>query len=164
MLLIAIVLLSAPQAAWLYTLGAIVAASGVTFRLWAAGYLRKDDELAQDGPYALVRHPLYVGNFLIIGGYLLAAQVTWLIPAAVVFAILYYPPAIHKEDAKLRRKFPEQWASWATRAPALIPTATPSRPFHLTNWSFQQSLKANGEPIIAGLIALGMAAMGLRLG
>ncbi len=164
LLLIAIVALSAPTHGGLLALGCAVAIAGIAFRLWAAGYLHKDQSLAQDGPYELVRHPLYVGNFLIIGGFLLAGQVWWLVPVAVVFAILYYPPAIAKEDAKLQRKFPDEWEPWAARTHALIPRLRPERPLNITQWSFRQSLRANGEPIIAAALILGLVIMGLRLG
>ncbi|MFP4147495.1 MAG: methyltransferase family protein [Halorhodospira sp.] len=164
LLLVAIVALSAPTLGWLYAAGAVVAAAGITFRLWAAGYLVKDQELAQDGPYALVRHPLYVGNFLIITGFLLAGQVGWLLVIAIAFAILYYPPAIHREDAKLRKRFPEQWEPWYARTSALLPKLRPERPLNVTRWSFRQSLYANGEPIIAALLLLGLFLMGARLG
>lgn len=164
LLLIVIVVVSAPTVGWLYALGAVIAGAGIVFRLWAAGYLSKDKELAQDGPYALVRHPLYVGNFLIIGGFLMAGQVLWLVPVALAFAILYYPPAIQKEDAKLRKKFPEQWEPWHAKTSALIPNLNPDRPLNVTSWSFRQSLQPNGEPIIATLLTIGLIIMGLRLG
>lgn len=164
LLLIAIVALSAPSIGWAYTAGAAIAAAGIAFRLWAAGHLSKDQALAQDGPYALVRHPLYTGNFLIIAGFLLAGQVWWLVAVAVAFAILYYPPAIHREDAKLRQRFPEAWAPWHAETPALLPRLRPSRPLNATSWSFRQSLHANGEPVIAALLILGLVLMGLRLG
>ena len=42
--------------------GALVALAGVAMRAWAAGHLRKNQELAVSGPYAHVRNPLYVGT------------------------------------------------------------------------------------------------------
>ncbi len=163
LLLIVITWLSAPTIGWLYALGVVVAGAGIAFRLWAAGYLSKDKELAQDGPYALVRHPLYVGNFLIIAGFLAAGQVWWLVLVAIIFAILYYPPAIQKEDAKLRKKFPEQWEPWYAKTSALIPNLRPDRPLNVSSWSFRQSLQPNGEPIIAVALTACLIIMGMRL-
>jgi len=39
-------------------------AAGQSLRLWATGYLLKTDELTTAGPYAYLRHPLYVGSLL----------------------------------------------------------------------------------------------------
>src|SRR5262249_43094468 len=45
--------------------GAAWALIGLGWRAWAAGTIRKNAELAADGPYALSRHPLYFGNFML---------------------------------------------------------------------------------------------------
>ena len=39
--------------------------AGVGVRVWAVGYLVKTARLTTDGPYAYVRHPLYLGTLLI---------------------------------------------------------------------------------------------------
>ncbi|MBK1733781.1 hypothetical protein CKO15_00480 [Halorhodospira abdelmalekii] len=163
LLLIVIVVASTPFSIPLYLLGALLALLGIAVRLWGAGHLKKDQELARDGPYAFVRHPLYVGNMLIIIGFLLCAQAWWLVPVAIAFALLYYPPAIRKEDAKLRRRFPAEWEAWGHSTYALIPKLQPQAPLNLQHWSFQQSLRANGEPIIAALLLFGVVVMGGRL-
>ncbi|MCG5547274.1 methyltransferase family protein [Halorhodospira halochloris] len=163
LLLILTVVVSAPQSASLFVVGTILAGIGIMIRLWGAGHLKKDKELAQDGPYAFVRHPLYVGNTLIITGYLAAAQIWWLVPIAIAFGLLYYPPAIRKEDSKLRKRFPEQWEAWGTKTHALIPKLQPEGELNIHNWSFSQSLRANGEPIIAAFLILGLVVMGSRI-
>src|SRR3990170_6376852 len=47
---------------------------GETIRTWASGFIKKDKELAQGGPYALTRNPLYLGNFLIGVGFSIMAN------------------------------------------------------------------------------------------
>lgn len=163
LLLLVAVGVSTPYLGGIYTIGAVLTVAGMLIRLWGAGHLKKDKELAQDGPYAFVRHPLYVGNTLIITGYLMAAQVWWLVPIAIAFGLLYYPPAIQKEDEKLRKRFPEQWETWGTRTYALIPKLNPEGRLNLSHWSFKQSLHANGEPIIAAFLILGLVIMGGRI-
>ena len=37
---------------------------GALIRFWATGYIHKDREVTMAGPYKLLRHPLYLGNFL----------------------------------------------------------------------------------------------------
>ena len=47
-----------------FWLGIPVILAGEAIRIWSHGYLRKARQLASDGPYAYVRNPLYLGNFL----------------------------------------------------------------------------------------------------
>lgn len=141
-----------PGLAILYWVGLPLAAAGVLVRLWASGHVVKNRDLATNGPYALVRHPLYVGNILLLAGFSIASQLWWAIPLVLLFLWFYYPPAVQYEDLKLQRKFGEQWEGWASRTPALLP--------RLVNlgqaggrWSFRQSLMGNGEPLIAIYLA-----------
>jgi protein-S-isoprenylcysteine O-methyltransferase Ste14 len=79
------------------------------------------DELNTTGMYSLVRHPLYVGNFLIGLGAFCAPFIWWM---PVMYALcfwLYYERIIFVEEAYLRRKFREDFESWAATTPAFFP-------------------------------------------
>lgn len=132
----------------LYWPGLLAAVAGITVRLWASGHIKKDKALATDGPYLYVRHPLYVGNILLGIGFSLSSGLWWSFPLFVGILILFYPQAIKSEDEKLRQLFTEQWEAWRKKTWALIPRfqsgANPGG-----SWSFYQSLRQNGEPIIA---------------
>ena len=43
-------------------IGLGLAVAGQLFRIYAAGFIHKNKQLASSGPYALVRHPLYLGR------------------------------------------------------------------------------------------------------
>jgi hypothetical protein len=101
-----------------------------------------------------VRHPLYVGNHLITLGFCLASGLWWSFLVWIALAFFYYPQTIAHEDKLLARLFPGQWEPWAKRTRALIPRLTPYRSNQTSEWSFQQSLRKNGEPIIAALLLL----------
>ena len=103
-LIFALTLLGEPRAS-LFWPGVVIVAAGSLFRLWASGGVKKNQVLATDGPYALVRHPLYVGNLLICAGFCFASGVWWSAPVAAVVLLLFYPPAIRYEDQKLRKLF-----------------------------------------------------------
>jgi len=129
--------------------GATLILAGTLLRLYASGFITKNEQLATDGPYALVRHPLYTGNLLIIGGFAVASGVWWSVAVAVLFFWFYYPPAIEYEDRKLRGLFGAQWERWAAEVPALIPRrANPAR-VAAGGWSLAKCAKRNGEPFIA---------------
>jgi len=76
------------------TAGLTLAALGQIFRIYAAGFIFKNKELASNGPYALVRHPLYLGNILILAGFTLAAANLYVLAGVIVFFLVWYPAAI----------------------------------------------------------------------
>lgn len=132
-----------------YLIGAGLVVVGVAIRLWASGHVKKDKMLATDGPYAYVRHPLYVGNLLLLFGFAMASGLWWSFPLLIAFLFAFYPPAIRDEDAKLRALFKEEWDAWREATPALMPRFSKSNRRDRGDWSFNQSLRHNGEPIIA---------------
>lgn len=140
--------------AWLYSAGAAFVIVGAAIRLWASGHVKKNKLLATTGPYAYVRHPLYVGNLILLLGFALASSLWWAIPLLVGFLLAFYPPAIRYEDVKLQRKFDEEWERWREKTWALIPRLAPYQAGQRSSWSFRQSLQENGEPIIALLLLL----------
>lgn len=134
---------------WLYFAGAAFIIVGMVIRLWASGHVIKNKVLATTGPYAFVRHPLYVGNLALLSGFALASSLWWAIPLLIGFLLAFYPASIRHEDTKLHRKFDKEWEQWSKKTPALVPRFTPYQPGQRGNWSFRQSLQENGEPIIA---------------
>ena len=129
--------------------GAAVAAVGELIRMWASGHVKKNKELATDGPYAYVRHPLYAGNILILVGYSVASNMWWSFVLMAFLLWFYYPPAISYEDNKLKNIFGEHWIEWSQNIHALIPTFSSQSGSASSDWSFKQSLMKNGEPVIA---------------
>src|SRR6201997_1051007 len=75
---------------------------GLWLRGYAAGYVKKNRELTQTGPYAHVRNPLYVGSILIAAGFAVALM-SWVVAVAlaVMFALIYVP-VIASEERFLR--------------------------------------------------------------
>ena len=133
----------------LYSIGASLVFVGIAIRLWASGHVKKDKMLATDGPYAYVRHPLYVGNLLLLFGFSIASGLWWSFPLLIAFLLVFYPPAIRNEDAKLSALFKEEWEAWCEKTPALMPRFSQMNRRNRGDWSFNQSLRQNGEPVIA---------------
>jgi len=129
-------------------LGMSAAVLGVLVRFYASGYIMKNRELAQSGPYALMRHPLYTGNILLVTGFAIANASLWAIPAALAFFWFYYPPAIEYEDRKLDGIFGQAWRDWAAQTPALWPNLSKAARIGSGQWSFARSLRKNGEILI----------------
>ena len=66
--------------------GLFVSLIGLALRAWAAGHLQKNRTLAQGGPYAYLRNPLYVGTLTVAAGFALASR-RW--ELGVLFAIVF---------------------------------------------------------------------------
>lgn len=128
--------------------GGIIALVGTLIRLWASGHVMKNKELATDGPYAYVRHPLYVGNILILLGFSMASMLWWSYPLMVFLLFFYYPPTIAYEDNKLKNFFGEEWENWSKNVHALIPSFSGKAGAGKSSWSFKKSLFKNLEPVI----------------
>jgi hypothetical protein len=125
--------------------GFILAAMGQAWRIYAAGVIHKNRQLASTGAYSLVRHPLYLGNFLILVGFAIAGG-NWIVMAVVAFFFLfYYPAAIRYEDHKLEGIFGEEWRAWSGNIPGMFPTGLKWKANHEADWSARQSLLRNGE-------------------
>jgi len=93
---------------------------GLWLRGYAAGYVKKNRELTQTGPYAYTRNPLYLGSILIAAGFAVAL-LSWPVGAmlAAMFLIIYVP-VIASEERFLRSTFPD-FEAYCRRVPRLIP-------------------------------------------
>jgi protein-S-isoprenylcysteine O-methyltransferase Ste14 len=101
-------------------LGLPVSAMGLALRAWAAGHLEKNRALAESGPYAHVRNPLYIGTLAVAAGFVIASR-RW--ELGVLFAavfLLIYLPVVELEEQHLRSLFP-QYSDYAKRVPRLWP-------------------------------------------
>jgi len=98
---------------------------GLWLRGYAAGYVKKNRELTQTGPYAHTRNPLYLGSMLIAAGFAVAL-LSW--PVAFVLALgfaVIYVPVIASEERFLRSAFAD-FDAYCARVPRLIPRLTPA--------------------------------------
>jgi protein-S-isoprenylcysteine O-methyltransferase Ste14 len=101
--------------------GAVVAALGLIVRAAAAGYLRKDRELAVTGPYSLTRNPLYLGSAILAAGFVVAGH-SWIagLLVSAYFAIFYYAVMRNEED-DLRLRFGAEFDAYTARVPLFFP-------------------------------------------
>ncbi len=77
--------------------------------------------LNTSGMYSLVRHPLYLGNFLMWLGIALFLRVWWLTLIFCLVFWLYYEKIMFAEEAFLQKKFGEAFQTWAAQTPLFIP-------------------------------------------
>ena len=77
--------------------------------------------LNSTGIYAIVRHPLYLGNYLIwIGIATFVFNPFFFLLVSLLFFI-YYERIMFAEERFLEKKFREEYLNWANKIPAFIP-------------------------------------------
>jgi protein-S-isoprenylcysteine O-methyltransferase Ste14 len=127
-------------------IGLPVSIIGLLLRAWAAGHLAKNMSLAEGGPYAYVRNPLYLGTLLVAAGLVIATR-RWLLAAlfTAVFVLIYLP-VIELEQQHLSKLFPN-FADYSKRVPSLWPMLRPvksgarfQRKLYLRNQEYQALL------------------------
>jgi len=82
---------------------------------------QKANSLNRTGIYSIVRHPLYLGNFLIfLGPFILTGNIYAIIIYALLFWI-YYERIMYAEETFLISKFGIEYDNWSSKTPAFIP-------------------------------------------
>ena len=91
------------------------------------------DSLSTTGMYSVVRHPLYLGNYLMLIGFVLFFHIWWLVLLASCAYALYYERIMLAEEEFLRQQFGGTFEAWAAATPAFLPRLhgwkSPALPF-----------------------------------
>ena len=119
-LILAIILARPDLTSFLTGLG--VCLLGLLIRTWSAGHLRKEKELAISGPYQYSRNPLYLGNFVIGIGVVIASRSWWVLGFFAAYFLLFYPLAIKREMERMKELFPDEYDEYKKKAPLFFPS------------------------------------------
>lgn len=140
-----------------------VAFFGLVVRAFTAGFVpsgtsgrntraQKADVLNQTGMYSVVRHPLYLANYIVFLGILMFTQAPWLMLAATFAYWMYYERIAYAEEDFLDKRFGNTYERWATVTPAVLPNVRlwkgPELPF---SW---RSVLAREHPTWFATIAI----------
>ena len=113
-----------------FWIGSSLTGGGLLFTVWARLHLgknwsgtvtiKKDHQLVTNGPYAIVRHPIYMGLLLAFLGSALAlgewrGVVAFVLVAAALWRKLRF------EERWMREQFGQVYQEYAQRVPALVP-------------------------------------------
>jgi protein-S-isoprenylcysteine O-methyltransferase Ste14 len=127
---ILLVLFSAPTTSvpgWLLELsemlGYALLVAATLWRIWCALFIAgtKNGELAEQGPYAMVRNPLYIGNFLGLVGFGFAIEQPLVAVGLGGAFALFYPSVVAQEEANLERIFGQRYREYCARVPRWLP-------------------------------------------
>ncbi|MDZ7722974.1 MAG: isoprenylcysteine carboxylmethyltransferase family protein [candidate division KSB1 bacterium] len=114
------------------TLCILISGTGLLIRILIVGFVpkgtsgrntggQKANALNTTGIYSIVRHPLYLANFMIYLGLVMYTLVWWLMLISILAFIAYYERIMAREEEFLQEKFGESFTQWAERTPAFFP-------------------------------------------
>ena len=122
------------QSQWLLTvfsvflsvLGFVIRAIAIaTTPKGTSGRNTKEGQVAESlntsGIYSMVRHPLYLGNYLMWIGIVLYTFNFWFVVVVSLLFWLYYERIMYAEERFLERKFGNVYMDWALQTPAFLP-------------------------------------------
>jgi hypothetical protein len=154
---------------FVFAFGAVLAVVGEFLRFWGAGHLAKNQELITSGPYAHLRHPLYVGTGLIMFGLLLPAVIPpdWapdfkspnpyvLIVSFLVYSLYYFPYKNANEAERMIRLFGDEAKHWVENVPEFLPRISRYERAKDRKWRFSQVVH-NSEAFVPLAIITGFA-------
>ena len=92
-------------------------------RFWALMYIsgNKSQEVITNGPYSMVRHPLYFFSLIGAVGIGLASENLLILALIMVLYLIYYPFTIFAEEKKLENKFGEIYFEYKRKTPRFLP-------------------------------------------
>jgi len=132
------------------------ACCGMAIRFWSAGHLVKSAQLTTSGPFARMRHPLYLGSLFIATGYCFMSGCLVAFPVVWGLYALFFVSAMLHEEKMLLSAFGDEYRAYMAQTPRIFPRFTPI-PNPQGRFTFRQML-VNREPRVAlgVLVTLGL--------
>jgi protein-S-isoprenylcysteine O-methyltransferase Ste14 len=119
--------------AWTVVIGVMLVFLGQALRLWAVRHIgtisrtrtTRYGPLMTAGPYAIVRNPLYVGNWLLWTGFAFWSRLLWMVPIAWIIFFAQYRAIAAWEAAFIRSKYPGAYDEYARQVRPWMPRWPP---------------------------------------
>jgi protein-S-isoprenylcysteine O-methyltransferase Ste14 len=119
-------------------LGALVVFLGESIRFWGVSIAGSETRttgnvggtyLITNGPFALVRNPLYVGNMIVYAGIgiMSMAMFPWLFLGAIVWFYFQYYLIVTREEEYLDERFGQAYAEYRKEVRRFLPRLVPYR-------------------------------------
>ena len=115
--------LSIEQSLQFSVIGFILLIFGCFGRVWASLYIEgnKTKNLITNGPFMMVRNPLYFFSLMILIGFCFALKSLFLPIGLILIFIVFHVPTIANEERKLRDIHGELFDDYVRSTPRLIP-------------------------------------------
>lgn len=104
-------------------IGLLFISIGVLGRLWASAYIsgNKTNTVITEGPYSIVRHPLYFFSFFGAIGIGLASKSLLILGLVIILFAVYYPFVILYEERKLLDRHGYEYRRYMETVPRFFP-------------------------------------------
>ena len=117
------------EATWTFFVGPGLVLMGQGLRLWSVRHIgtvsrtrsSRIGPLITDGPYAALRNPLYVGNWLLWTGFTVWSALLWMLPIVWGAFVLQYGAITRWEEDRLRLHFGSSYEIYAHNVPRWRP-------------------------------------------
>lgn len=137
--LVACLFLTANISEWSLRIGLVFVILGEAIRVWANGFVghrkvnytqawRNDPKIGRlitAGPYAFVRHPLYLGTFLIGVGFCIAVQNLFVALGAMLLFSIIYHRKVQREEVIIRGEWGSEFEAYCRSVPRWWPFHRP---------------------------------------
>jgi protein-S-isoprenylcysteine O-methyltransferase Ste14 len=157
--LIIVLLFAARPNAASATVGTLIIVFGELIRIYSVAFIGSVSRtrnvatvgggLITSGPFAVVRNPLYVGNFFICFGIAVFSGKPWLVVlTALLFGLQYYAIVRHEERLLVSR-FGRDYEAYMGAVPAWVPASLPA--LESIEWpaSFSPALRSERRTLTA---------------
>jgi protein-S-isoprenylcysteine O-methyltransferase Ste14 len=144
------------RAEWFWA-GFAVSMFGELIQLWSFASLDKNATLACNGPYAVVRNPMYLGRYFIILGAVLLLGSVW---AIVLYTLVYYfymVNRVRREEERLRPALGKPYEEYCVHVNRFLPGAR-YKDNPVLYWKGSLFKQNHGWGNLAGTLAFWVAA------
>ncbi len=160
--LIILLIIYARPSLFSFIIGFLIVVTGELLRIRAVGYVGATTractmgvarQLVTTGPYAYVRNPLYLGNFLLslgicIIGRVYVPHVYWIILLFVLGYFIQYVPIILSEEFHLRQECGTVYEEYYAYVRRFIPRIRPYAHSSDHNFALRRALKSESRTFI----------------
>jgi len=150
----------------LWPLGLLLLGVGAGLRVSSIRYIggaarikgRNAKKLIVSGPFAYVRNPIYIANFMIFSGFILLCELPWFLFLALVFLFIQYSFIISFEEDLLKEKFGSLYLDYLKKVPRWIPRLeVDNDPSDLQPSSLRRVLRVERSGILNLALMIGLA-------
>jgi protein-S-isoprenylcysteine O-methyltransferase Ste14 len=153
---VVVVLLRYSSPHWMLA-GFLVSMLGEAIQLWCFASLDKGRTLACNGPYTMVRNPMYLGRYFIILGPLMLLDNAWLLVAYTVVYWFYMVNRVKREEEYLVGALGAPYQQYLRTVNRFLPGA-PKPGSRLAFWDWKLLKRNHGTTNLVATLAFWVAA------
>jgi protein-S-isoprenylcysteine O-methyltransferase Ste14 len=137
--------------------GFLISMFGEAIQLWCFASLDKGRTLAFNGPYALVRNPMYLGRYFILLGGLMVLGSGWVLIAFTVVYYFYMVNRVKREEEYLRGPLGAPYEDYLRTVNRFLP-GPPKPGSRLAFWDWKLLKRNHGTTNLVATLAFWVVA------